>query len=216
VTKTILYLGTDPAQFKSPGYLIHYPVIKIIPRSLKHLELNQAYADISKFTHLLFTSKTAVKIFFGHLRELNQSIEVLKEKIIVAIGAVTAGHLSVFGLLPQFIAQKETQEGVVQLLNAMDLHNAYFFMPRSSLSRPIIANFFHEQCIRYRACELYDTVTQILEPKPDLDQMDEIVFTSPSTVSAFLEIFGSLPHDKRLIAIGPVTQQALDLCRRQR
>jgi uroporphyrinogen-III synthase len=57
---------------------------------------------------------------------------------------------------------------------------------------------------------LYDTVTQKLEPKPDLNHVQEIVFTSPSTVLAFLEIFGALPKGKKLIAIGPITQQQLE------
>ena len=82
-------------------------------------------------------------------------------------------------------------------------------MPRSSRSRPVIAQFFQEKEIRYQACDLYDTVTQALKPKPDLKLVDEIVFTSPSTVSAFLEIFGKLPKDKKLTAIGPVTQEML-------
>jgi len=207
--KTTLYLGTDPAHFASQGHvtgnLIHYPVIKIVPRSLEDLELKQVYAELSKFTHVIFTSKNAVKVFFQHLA----SVESLKAKTLIAIGEVTATHLSILGLSPQFVAKKETQEGVVQLLSELDLENAYFFMPRSSLSRPVIVNFFEERHIRYLACDLYDTATQILKPKPDLDQIDEIVFTSPSTVSAFLQIFGTLPKGKRLIAVGPVTEQAL-------
>lgn len=211
--KTILYLGTDPTQFESQGHvsghLIHYPVIKIVPRSVDHEELKQAYGALCEFTHLIFTSKHAVQIFFRHLAELKLPVESLKAKTLIAIGAVTAGRLSILGLPPQFTATRETQEGVVQLLKAIHLGNAYFFMPRSSLSRPVIVNFFQEHCIRYQACDLYDTVPQVLEPKPDLDQIDEIVFTSPSTVNAFLQIFGTLPRGKRLIAIGPVTEQAL-------
>jgi uroporphyrinogen-III synthase len=42
---------------------------------------------------------------------------------------------------------------------------------------------------------------------------DEIVFTSPSTVAAFKEIFGALPRGKKLVAIGPITEEALDLFR---
>jgi uroporphyrinogen-III synthase len=63
--------------------------------------------------------------------------------------------------------------------------------------------------IRFQACDLYDTVSQEICPKPDLDQVDEIVFTSPSTVKAFVEIFGGLPRGKKCLAIGPITQQAL-------
>jgi uroporphyrinogen-III synthase len=211
--KTTLYLGTDPTTFESEGHasghLIHYPVIKIVPRSLDHPEIKQVYAELKEFTHLIFTSKNAVKVFSEHLAELKESIKVLKAKTVIAIGTVTAAHLSIRGLAPQFVAKEETQEGVVKLLSPMLVEHAYFFMPRSSLARPVITNFFQERSIRFQACDLYDTVTQILEPKPDLERVDEIVFTSPSTVSAFLEIFGNLPKKKKLIAIGPVTEQAL-------
>jgi uroporphyrinogen-III synthase len=208
--KTILYLGTDPTQFESQnrpsGHLIHYPVIKIVPRALESPELKQAYDEFEAYTHLLFTSKNAVKVFFGHL------CPNLSAKITIAIGEVTAAHLRVQGVQPQFIAQDETQEGVIQLLNQLDLNNAYFFMPRSSLSRPLLTNFFKEHQIRHQACDLYDTVTQILEPRPDLNRIDEIIFTSPSTVNAFLEIFGKLPKGKKLTAVGPITEQALLKC----
>lgn len=211
--KRILYLGTDPAHFESQGHvrghLIHYPVIKIVPRPLIHPELENAYQDLEKYTHLIFTSKNAVKIFFSHLTDLGKPPEKMRIKTIIAIGKVTADHLSLRGLPPQWVSQIESQEGVVQLIKQMDLGDAYFFMPRSSQSRPIIANYFTEKNVRYQACDLYDTVTQVLEPKPDLNEIDEIVFTSPSTVSAFLQIYSGLPNGKELIAIGPVTEQAL-------
>ncbi len=211
--RTTLYLGTDPTQYesqgRSSGHLIHYPVIKITPRSLDEPEIKQAFDDLSEYTHLIFTSKNAVKVFFTHLAVLQRSVEELKTKRVIAIGEVTAGHLCAGGLQPSDIASEETQEGLVQLINAMDLDNAYFFLPRSSLSRPILANFFQEREVRYQACDLYDTLSQAMSPAPDLDQIDEIVFTSPSTVKAFLEIYGRLPQGKKCLAIGPVTEQAL-------
>lgn len=208
--KTTLYLGTDPTEFESQGriagHLIHYPVIKVVPRSLDEPELKQAFDDIDEYTHLIFTSKNAVKIFFGHIAALKKSVS---PKRVIAIGAVTAAYLSAYGLPASDISSEETQEGVVKLLCAMDLDDAYLFMPRSSLSRPILANFFKQQQLRYQACDLYDTVSQALSPRPDLDQVDEIIFTSPSTVKAFMEIFGKLPEGKKCLAIGPVTEQAL-------
>lgn len=211
--KTILYLGTDPTQFesqgRSDGHLIHYPVIKIVPRPLDEPELKQAFDDLDAYTHLIFTSKNAVKIFFSHLASLNKPIDTLKEKRIIAIGLVTAAHLSAQGCPATDISTEETQEGVVKLLNTMDLDDAYLFLPRSSLSRPILANFFKERELRYQACDLYDTVSHCIQPKPDLDQIDEIIFTSPSTVQAFLEIFGALPKGKKCLAIGPITEQTL-------
>lgn len=211
--KTTLYLGTDPTQFEAKGqaagHLIHYPVIKIIPRPIEHPEIKQAFDDIKEYTHLIFTSKNAVKVFCSHLASLKVSIEVLKKKTVIAIGQVTASYLAANGLPPDHVSAEETQEGVVHLLSLLDLDDAYFFMPRSSQSRPVLAHFFSQREIRFQACDLYDTVSQVIEPKPDLDQVDEIVFTSPTTVKAFVEIFGGLPKGKKCLAMGPITEQSL-------
>lgn len=202
--KTTLYLGTDPTQY-SAEHLIHYPVIKIVPRSADHPEIKQAFAEMAEYTHLIFTSKNAVKVFFA----LYGSVENLKEKTVIAIGAVTASYLSAYGLPPDYVSTEETQEGVVNLLQTLPLENAYIFLPRSSLSRPVLTAFFTASNIRFRACDLYDTVSQVIYPLPDLEQVDEIVFTSPSTVKAFVEIFGALPRNKKCLAIGPITNQAM-------
>ncbi len=211
--KTTLYLGTDPTEFeakgRAAGHLIHYPVIKIVPRSIDHPEMRQVFDDIEEYTHLIFTSKNAVRVFFGNLEALKIPVENVRKKIVIAIGQVTAGYLSASGVVPHYVSTEETQEGVVHLLNGLNLDDAYIFMPRSSLSRPVLANFFNEREIRYQACDLYDTVSQAIDPRPDLDQVDEVVFTSPSTVKAFVDIFGELPRGKKCRAIGPITQQAL-------
>ncbi len=211
--KTTLYLGTDPSEFEArgnaKGHLIHYPVIKIVPRALNHPEIKQAFDDVQDYTHLIFTSKNAVKIFMDNLKLLQCDVNGLAHRTVIAIGEVTAAHLSANRLPPQYTSVVETQEGVVQLLKTLNLDDAYIFLPRSSLSRPVLANYFQECQIRYQACDLYDTISQVVQPKPNLDQIDEIVFTSPSTVKAFIEIFGVLPRGKKCLAIGPITEQAL-------
>ena len=144
-----------------------------------------------------------------NLSALKVPVNGLSNKTVIAIGEVTAAHLSANGLPPQYTSALETQEGVLQLLKTLNLDNAYIFLPRSSLSRPVLANYFQECQIRYQACDLYDTISQVIQPKPNLDHVDEIVFTSPSTVKAFIEIFGVLPRGKKCLAIGPITEQAL-------
>ena len=103
----------------------------------------------------------------------------------------------------------ETQEGLVELLKKSNWDNAYFLLPRSSLSREVLLHFLQERKINHRAFDLYDTVIQKLEPISNLEDVDEIIFTSPSTVRGFLHIFGTLPRDKVLTAIGPITQRVL-------
>jgi uroporphyrinogen-III synthase len=140
---------------------------------------------------------------------MQRPVASLHEKAIIAIGEVTAAHLAAGGLAPTLVSREETQVGVVALLRDLNLVVAYVFLPRSSLSRPVLVRYFKERQLRCRACDLYDTVPQCLEPKPNLDQIDEIIFTSPSTVQAFLAIFGALPQKTKCVAIGPITENFL-------
>ena len=73
----------------------------------------------------------------------------------------------------------------------------------------MIPDYFLQHEIPYLECTLYDTVIVKPNPLPNLDEFDEIIFTSPSTVEGFLEAYKTLPSDKRLTPIGPVTADSL-------
>jgi uroporphyrinogen-III synthase len=212
----ILYLGTDPTEFQQQHTnrsVLHYPIIQIVPRSPDSSEIRQAYAALKEYTHFIFTSKNAVNIFCAHLCALQIPVQQCQNKSVIAIGEVTAKHLIAQGLEPQFISEEETQEGMIEMLDPLDLREAYLFLPCSSLSRPVLTRFLEERRVRFQSCAIYDTVAQKLHPLPDLHLIEEIVFTSPSTVRAFLEIFGELPGGKKLTAIGPITQSYLSTCK---
>ena len=107
------------------------------------------------------------------------------------------------------MAQEESQEGVIHLLCSLDLREASILYPCSSQARPLLENFFQEHKICYQKVDLYDPLTRCVEPMIDLHAFKEIIFTSPSTVKAFIEIFSHLPFDKKLTPIGPITQETL-------
>lgn len=194
-----LYLGTDPANHPNVQNLIHYPVIKIEPLQVPlHI-----WDDFRDFTHLLFTSKNGVSIFFDQLKQPIQS------QRIIAIGEATAAKLRELGHPPQWIAKDESQEGVIELLKMLDLDNGYVLYPRSTLARKKLEDFLIKRGIRHQVCDLYDTVLQKPHPIPSLDAVQEIVFTSPSTVKGFIAAFGELPKGKKLTCIGPVTENEL-------
>lgn len=185
----ILYLGLNP----KPG-TTHYPVIRTA--FCGHLE--PALALWPQFTHIIFTSQTAVHYWPGPW-----------DKKLIAIGKATAAALEKKGFDP-LVARVATQEGVVALIKNID---GFFFLPRSRLARSALTDFMRCEKIPFFALDLYDTVLQTLQPIPDLNEFDEIVFTSPSTVAGFFSIYGTFPHNKKLTAIGPITEQALLNCR---
>jgi uroporphyrinogen-III synthase len=195
-----LYLGTDPenCEFKD---LVHYPIIKTIPLEIP----SHIWEDFADYTHILLTSKNAVAIFLSQLKD--QSL--LKNKQIIAIGKSTAAKLTQEGFAPHQIAEDESQEGIINLLKRQDLHDAYIFYPRSTLARKKLEHYMISKGIRHQICDLYETVFQKPEPSPDFSKIDEIIFTSPSTVKGFIAAFGSIPPNTKLTCIGPITEEEL-------
>ncbi len=182
-----LYLGTE---CPSSDYF-HYPIIRIEPRALP------PDAELSAFTHIIFTSKNAVRIFLSHFPDVSS-------KTLIAVGQATAS------LLPSPLkAVDESQEGIIALLQPLDLVDAYILLPRSSKARHAIDDFLQKRNVHYKVWDLYDPVPQMPFPMPSLDQFEEIIFTSPSTVQAFFEFFGKPPAHLKITCQGPVTQTVL-------
>jgi uroporphyrinogen-III synthase len=194
-----LYLGTDPENCDLKD-LVHYPIIKTVPLEVP----SHIWEDFAEYTHILLTSKNAAAIFLTQLKDKS-----LKNKKIIAIGKSTAAKLTQEGFAPHLVAQDESQEGVIELLKTQDLHDAYIFYPRSTLARKKLESYLIARGIRHQVCDLYETVFQKPDPFPDFAQIDEIIFTSPSTVKGFIAAFGAIPSNKILTCIGPVTEEEL-------
>jgi uroporphyrinogen-III synthase len=194
----ILYLGLDPSRWPHSGALLHYAVIRTA--LLDSAELRQALSLWPQFTHVIFTSRSTVR----HWWEAQPSFD----KIAIAIGEGTAEALRDRGVDP-VVALEAVQEGVIALLDRMDLNGANLLLPQSKRARSQLRGYLEEKKIPFFAFDLYDTFPQKPEPVPSLEPISEIVFTSPSTVEAFLQIYGTFPKDKKLTAIGPVTARAL-------
>jgi uroporphyrinogen-III synthase len=203
--KKVLFLGLDPSSYQAEGEIIHYPLIQIVPRSPLQADIQKAFRLFPSYSHIIFTSKSAVQIFFDILPSFCDSPSLIAEKKYLVVGQVTAKHLRLRGIEPFLIAKEETAEGVIAELQKEKSSQAYFLWPHSALSRPLISTFLQKEHIRFEECILYDT--QIRQPATlmDLTSIDEIIFTSPSTVDAFSHVFGAFPADKTLTPIGLVT-----------
>jgi len=189
----ILYLGTDPSRFNQP--CIHYPIIQTIAAEAIDEETKDVWPRV---THLIFTSPNAVKHWFN--------VGKIEGRIAIAIGEGTRAALRKRGVEP-LIAPTATQEGVIELLKTIDLTHAFLLLPRSSRARETLTDYLKKRGVDFHVFDLYRTVTHKTEPLPDLNQINEIIFTSPSTIDAFREIFGKVPDHIRIRCIGPITKQ---------
>lgn len=202
--KKVLYLGIECPTDTDTVVYTHFPLIKTIPRD-QSLSIINAFSEMNAYTHLLFTSKSAIQYFFTHYTNRWQ----LNNKCILAIGTKTAEKLTQQGYIPSIVSSNETSEGIIEVLENLSLNNAYLFWPHSALSRPVISDYLNEKHIKHCELILYDTLPNLPAPFPDIEKFDEFLFTSPSTVDAFLNLIGPLPKNVQLTPIGPITSSKL-------
>lgn len=204
-----LYLGTNPDNYDGDGEVVHLPMIEIAPRAFHSFSTKSAFADMHEYTHAIFTSKNSVPIVIRALTHFGLDVSAFANMKVIAVGKVTAKALEENGIKPDIIAERESQEGIIHELALLDLENAYLFIPCSSKARPALSQYLQNRWIRHQMCHIYDTVAIPRQELPELKNFQKIVFTSPSTVDAFMEVFGAIPQNIEVESIGSVTLEAL-------
>jgi len=207
--KAVLYLGIDPKHFKTDKPLIHCPLLEIVARPIDSMEIKQVFGSILDYTHIIFTSKSAVKIFFKYFRDFGYQLDQLNNKYLIAMGQVTAYFMKEEGAVPTYIAAEESLEGVMRVLSTLDLNQANVLFPKSSSAMPSLAHFLVEHEIHHQICTLYDVYNRKQFSLPDLNDIDEIIFPNSKTIDIFFSLFDTLPEGIKLQALGAATRETL-------
>lgn len=206
----MLYLGLNPPKNNSNQTIIHYPVIQIQPKSPLDDCIKKIMNTLDSYTHIIFTSKTTVRLFMDYLIYYKRTNEDLRDKIIISVGQATAKSLNNYEIKRDFVAKQEQAEGIVKILENLSLKNAHILWPHSNKARNLLKDYLEEKKVKYSEAVFYDTIFHHPKTQFSFDDIDSIFFTSPSTVDGFLAIFKKIPYNKKLICIGSVTQNHLD------
>ena len=133
MTKKILYLGLEVPKKSFDGIVVHYPIIQIVPESLDSAAIKQAFKNLPEYTHIIFTSKTTVRLFSEMISKLGYQHEDIKNKILISVGEATASEIELKGWKTSYVAQEETSEGIVDLLKKYRSHKRLSFLASFSL-----------------------------------------------------------------------------------
>ncbi len=192
---TVLYTG---AVCPNPEYL-HTPLIEIDKVDDDTL-LRSATNRLQEFDYLLFTSRFAVKYWI--LSNGGFNIEN-----VVSIGAKTSEALRNAGVKNIKQTEKDDSFGVIDWFSVQK--KGRVLIPRSNIALPIIP-----EGLKALGFEV-ETVTAYINRMPhnpikvNLDKIDKIIFTSPSTVDNFVKLYGGIPNEKILETRGVVTEKRL-------
>lgn len=203
--KRVLYLGLNPPLSTTEIQFYHYPIIKVCPKPFDDASIQKCLAALACSSHILFTSQSAVALFFDYL---GQTSFTIKNHLVFSVGAKTTAAILKKGYNVHHTADNESQEGIIMLLDSLPCLLGAFVWPRSAQARPLLRNYFCRRGLSLHDFIFYDVKTNTL-PLISLSDFDEIFFTSPSTVDAFLELYGCLPKQIALKAIGLVTKAHL-------
>ncbi len=189
------------------GRLIHFPMITI--RAAKISTTRAVIARLKKADIILLTSRCGVKYFFEFLVSQKFSFDNLRSKSFVVIGAETEKQLGIYGFSANLIAKDETSEGLfVEIKRAFKLKGKSIIFPRSSLSNPYLKKNLQKTGAKVDEIVVYENIKPAKKELPK-DKIDQVIFTSPSTLNNFLADYGQIPKEWTILAKGKRTQLEL-------
>lgn len=194
---TTLYTG---AICPDPTYL-HTPLIEIASVD-DDSELRNAAAKLQEFDYLLFTSRFAVKYWA-------ESGGGFDAKFLVSIGATTTAALRNYCAKTTIHQpEKDDSYGVIDWFSTQE--KGRVLIPRSDIALSLIPNGLRMLGFDVETVIAYINRMPSAPKKVNLDNIDRIIFTSPSTVDNFVKIYGGIPKGKEIVARGVVTKGRLE------
>lgn len=190
--------------------VIEFPTIEIVPPK-SYRPLDQAVVNLAKYQYVIFTSRNGVAHFIKRLILKGRDARALSQARIAAIGPGTADELLSFGLKPDFQANCDySQEGLLKELLREEMAGKNVLIPRAEKAREILANRLRLAGAKIEVVPAYRTVKPEVKFDPFTQKVDVITFTSSSTVSNFVDIFGAkrvgqLLKGVRIVSIGRIT-----------
>jgi len=178
-------------------------------------ELDRAISNLAGYHWLIFTSVNGVEAFFQRLISLNLDSRALSGLKIGAIGSATASVLQAKGIVPDYLPEVYTSQGLLAGLSRFNIAGQRFLLPRADIADKELTDGISRLGAEADDVAVYQTVAPgaaISQAKEMLlaGEIDVITFTSSSTVSNLAAVFekGSPVFNSAKIAcIGPKTAE---------
>jgi len=188
--------------------VFYVPTINIVPIEPND-RLKEAIRRIDEYFCVIFTSVNGASIFFDKLFAEGRDARSMYRAKILPIGAATADFIRSRGIIPDFVPESFTSEGIIEVLKKTEVRGRRFLLPRAEQARDVIGQYITDQGGACDVIPVYRTTlpenTALPKEKPDV-----VTFTSASTAENFITLFGSGILEAATVAsIGPITTEAL-------
>jgi uroporphyrinogen III methyltransferase/synthase len=204
VTRTREHAGALAHALREAGAdALEYPAIRIAPAD-DIAPLDEALHRVREYDWLIFTSATTVDVIEPRIRDARS----LAGPHIAAVGPATAQRLRAFGIRAEIIPERTVSDAIA---DAIPPGPGRVLIPQAAGARDVLAGALRKKGWDVDVVEAYRTArddSSVDAGRKALEAgVDAVVFTSGSTVRAFVELWGS-PSDALVCCIGPVTADA--------
>lgn len=171
--------------------------------------LDRVKEKFSEYDHIILTSVNGVNMFFDYLYENKIDLRVIKAKFSV-IGKATRKALEKRGVMSFIMAREFVGEGLFKALAPHLKAGEKVLLPCSSGSRSYLNDEITNLGLEVDRIHTYDTICGDVKNEKAFEEVDYVLYTSPSTVKNMIDIIGiDKIKEKNNIAIGPQTFKAL-------
>lgn len=172
--------------------------------------LDDYLEKIKEYDHIIFTSVNSVNIFFDYLINKKYDIRRIKAEI-YSMGNATKNELNKRGIITYDSGNASTSKLLFEAVKDNIKENDKILLPCSSLSKPNLYDSLKKMQAQIDKVFIYDTVCGNIKDTRPFEDVDIVLFTSPSTVNNMIKIIGADKiREKTVVAIGPVTAKALN------
>ena len=194
--KPTLYTGTLPPIEKRKADYTYTPLIEI--RLLPKNEIK------GNFDYWLFTSQYSVASLANVLKDRG------KAKVI-SIGSTTTEALHRIGVKDVIQVEQDNRYGIIDWFKKeKEKSPASILYPHSDLSPKDISKALSDIGYEVKNVVAYHNTMPKNPRRVNLNHFKRIVFTSPSTIDNFIQLYGKLPDGVEFITRGPITQAHLE------
>ncbi len=199
----ILLPGTHPQKYKHLGIIVHRPLIKSVPLD-DYTQADRVLKRLNAFDWIVFTSTNGVNFFFQRLNAINLDTRAVGTTKVSAIGKTTAEKLTTFGVLADMQPKLESSVGLLEEFQKVSVKDKRILLVRPKVGSSMLLDGLADVGAIVETVVVYRNVD--MEPEEtDFAFIDQILFTSGSTIRAFLKRYGSVPAGIKVYCLGQPT-----------
>jgi uroporphyrinogen III methyltransferase/synthase len=206
--QNVLVTGTSTGEYAKYANLTHTPLIRI--RKIRNnAPLQASLKEIHSLDWIVFTSRHGVRCFFEAASEMRVDMRAFSGIRFASVGKTTSSELGKHGIYPDLEPEIESAEGLAACFRRLKLTDKRILLPRSDKGLKYLPEELMRLGNRVIDIQVYRNTVNGEAKKTDLSRFQKIIFSSPSGVEAFMQLYGEIPPGVQLVAKGNTTKKEL-------